>query len=121
MPLSSRAVLGALLAIATVVVACGDDGGRDQAASGTATGTPARPDPSALAMQAADQIEATTSFHFLLQHENGGTPIVLNLEMTRAEGDLVKPDRLRADVEAVGKQLGNAHVQVKGGKIGSAH
>lgn len=119
MRLSSRAMLGALLAILTVVaVACGDDDGQDETALGTATGTPARPDPSALAMQAADQMEAVKSFHFLLQHENGGTPIVSNLEMTRAEGDIVKPDRLRADVEAVAKQLGNANVKVKVVNVG---
>lgn len=109
-----RAALGALLTVlATLIVACGNDNTQNEAASGTVAATPSRPDPAALAMQAADRIEAVTSFHFLLQHENGGTPIVLNLSMTRAEGDIVKPDRLRSDVEAVATQLGNANVKVK--------
>lgn len=119
MRINRRVALAALLALsAGVFVACGDDKPKDEAASSTAAATPSRPDPAALARQAADQIEALKSFHFLLQHENGGTPIVLNLEMTRAEGDIVKPDRLRADVEAIARQLGNANVKVKVVNVG---
>lgn len=48
---------------------------------------------------AADRLEQVQSFHFLLTHQNGGTRIVQDLLMTRAEGDVARPDRLRADVE----------------------
>lgn len=114
-----RATLAALLVmLAIVLAACGNDDAGDEGQTGAASATPAAPDPATLAMQAADSIEAVKSMHFLLQHENGGTPIVLNLEMTRAEGDLVKPDRLRADVEAVARQLGNANVKVKVVNVG---
>jgi hypothetical protein len=40
------------------------------------------------------------SFHFKLTHENGGTPIPLGLQLNSAEGDVVVPDRLAADIRA---------------------
>ena len=106
-------VLLAMLALATIV--CGDDKDSGSAKGDTA---PPQPDPAVLAQQAADTIEALKSFHFLLEHENGGSPIMLNLSMTRAEGDIVKPDRLRADVDARATQLGNANVKVKVVNVG---
>jgi len=105
-----------LLALcALVAFSCKDDSKSTNSSVATAA---APPDPATLAKQAADQIEALKSFHFLLEHENGGTPIVLNLLMTRAEGDIVKPERLRADVEATATQLGNANVKVKVVNVG---
>jgi lipoprotein LprG len=77
-----------------VVIACGDD--KDTAKDAT----PSKPDAATLLKQAADRMEQIKSFHFVLDHEKGATPIVLNLNMSRAEGDVVRPDRLRADVEA---------------------
>ena len=113
----TRTVLVLLAALVVLAAACGDDKDK-QATTGTATGTPQRPDPQVLARQAADAVEALNSFHFLLEHENGGTPIVLNLTMNRAEGDIVKPDRIRADVEAIATQLGNANVKVRVVNVG---
>jgi hypothetical protein len=84
----------ALLALLTLGVACGKD---DKAKS---KATASRPDATTLLNQAADRMEQAKSFHFLLDHEKGTSPIVLGLNMTRAEGDVVRPDRLRADVEA---------------------
>jgi hypothetical protein len=116
MRMTRRIAAGLLLVpLMLAVVACGGD---KQSDSGSAAATPTRPDPAVLARQAADKVEALTSFHFLVEHENGGTPIVLNLNMTRAEGDIVKPDRLRADVEATAAQLGNANVKVKVVNVG---
>ena len=113
---------GLLLALlAFLPIACKDnkdESAADQGAARTAT-APQRPDPAVLARQAADQVEALKSFHFVLEHENGGTPIALELIMNRAEGDLVKPDRLRADVEAkTPPSLGGANVKVKVVSIG---
>lgn len=51
-----------------------------------------------LLRQAAEALDKTRSFHFLLEHENGATPIVLGVMMERAEGDVLKPDRVQADV-----------------------
>jgi hypothetical protein len=107
-----------LVSLLLIGAACGNDESADETASSAATGTPAPPDPAVLAKDAADAIEAAQSLHFLVQHENGGTPIVLNLLMTRAEGDIVKPDRLQADVEAKATQLGNANVKVKVVNVG---
>ena len=110
-----RAALLLLVALAALVaLACKDD---KKEAAGSATPTP-QPDPAVLARQAADQVEALKSFHFLLEHENGGTPIVLNLLMSRAEGDIVKPERLRADVDATATTLGNARVKVQVVNVG---
>lgn len=120
MRISRLAVIGLTLGAVTLLgVACKDDKKQSTSASATAT-APARPDPAVLAKQAADAVEALTSFHFLLEHENGGSPIVLNLTMNRAEGDIVKPDRLRADLEATATQLGNANVKVKVVSIGDS-
>ena len=119
MRIDGRAIVAVLLAsLLLIAAACGSDDSTDESASSAATGTPSPPDPAVLAKDAADQIEAAKSFHFLVEHENGGTPIVLNLLMSRAEGDIVKPDRLRADVEAKATQLGNANVKVKVVNVG---
>src|SRR5215211_4344811 len=112
-----RAGLVALALGVLMAVACGDDK-KDESKDAGGAGGGKQPDPATLARQAADQVEALKSFHFLLEHENGGTPIVLNLLMTRAEGDIVKPERLRADVEATATQLGNANVKVKVVNVG---
>ncbi len=110
--------LAAILILATL--ACGDDKDKkDSSSAATGTAEAAKqPDPATLAKQAADSVEALKSFHFLLEHENGGSPIVLNLTMNRAEGDIVKPDRIRADVDATATQLGNANIKVKVFKVG---
>jgi hypothetical protein len=51
-----------------------------------------------------DDAQAATanvrSFHFKLSHENGTTPIILNLGLDSAEGDYVVPDGLQAKVKA---------------------
>ena len=116
-----RLAAGLLLALfALVAVACSDkkDEQKDARSANAPAGAARQPDPAVLARQASDTVEALKSFHFLLDHENGGSPIVLNLLMTRAEGDISKPDRLRADVEARATQLGNANVKVKVVNVG---
>jgi hypothetical protein len=112
-----RAGLVALALVVLMAVACGDDK-KDESKDAGGAGGGKQPDPATLARQAADQVEALKSFHFLLEHENGGSPIVLDLSMTRAEGDIVKPDRIKADVEAVATQLGGANVKVKVFNVG---
>src|SRR5581483_3359035 len=112
---------GALrLALALVIVlgvsACGDDSGNKPgtATPGAAQATPIpRPDPKTLLDDAANNLEQASSFHFVLEHERGTTPINLGLavlQMTRTEGDVVRPDRLRADVTA---QLGGQKVNLR--------
>ncbi len=89
---SAALLLYALLVVAST--ACGGGDKPKQAASATP------PDAAMVLKQAADRMEKLTSFHFVLDHEKGASPIVLGLLMNRAEGDVVRPDRLRADVDA---------------------
>lgn len=103
-------VLAAFLA--ALLSACGGGGGHGPAVP-AATPTPARPDPDALVSAAADRLEKVRSFHFVLDHENGGSPIVLDLTMKRAEGDMVKPDQLHASVEATAKVIGKVNVKTE--------
>lgn len=114
MPIPIRALAACvLLALALVPAACGGDKKETPSTAATAVATPSRPDPATLSRQAADAVERLNSFHFVLEHENGGTPIDLGLTMNRAEGDFLKPDRLRADIDAVASQLGNTKIKAK--------
>lgn len=80
----------ALLFAASLAVACGGGGGDKGAATDVA--------------KLLDDAQAATaklrSFHFKLSHENGTTPIILNLGLDSAEGDYVVPDGLQAKVKA---------------------
>jgi hypothetical protein len=83
------------------VLSCGGD---------SATTTVDAPRLLAGAVEATKQV---TSFHFHLTHENGGTPMPLNLELQEAEGDVQVPDRLAAEVKAKAGPL-SASVDVVG-------
>ena len=102
-----------VLLLAAALVACGDD--KPKGAGTSEDGSPARPDPATLLRQAADRMERANSFHFVLDHEKGATPIVFGLLMSRAEGDVVRPDRLRADVDAA---MGGVNLKMKVISIG---
>ena len=71
------------------------------------------PEAVALLKVAADKMAAVKTFHFILDHENGGTPIINSLSMRRAEGDMDVPDKMRADVSAVAPSFGNLRVDVQ--------
>lgn len=66
---------------------------------------------------AKSTLNADKSFHFVLTHENGTTPIVNGIDMRRAEGDIEKPDKLKATVD--GTVLRGQTVTVKVISIGS--
>ena len=80
--------------VSLLIAACGDDKDKGKGTSAE------RPDPATPLQQAATRMEQAKSFHFVLDHEKGFTPIVLGLTMNRTEGDVLRPDRLRADVDA---------------------
>jgi len=82
------------------------------AACGGGGGLTAAPDisPSEVLTRATAALTEAKSFHFRLEHENGSTEIPLNLLLTSAEGDVVVPDRLSADIEA---RSGRTSVRVK--------
>lgn len=93
--------LAAAVAVA-LASACGgdDDGG----------GEPSTKDANALVRQASAALSSATSFHFRLTHESGRSAIVQGLEMERAEGDALRPNRFRADITA---QFKGVTVKVK--------
>ena len=92
-----RARYLALLVVATLallaVAACGDDDDDDAPPSTDEV------DPEALVVAAADRMESVERFHFVLEHENGATEIVRDIEMERAEGDVDGATRLQAEIE----------------------
>ncbi len=84
--------------------------------------TPATPSPTPLsAAQVLDsgsqKLEAAGSFHFALDQVGGGTPIAMGIEMTKASGDLVKPDKLKTVI--VGTAAGFS-IQVQVITVGGA-
>lgn len=60
--------------------------------------TEAPPDAAALLARAATRMEQVQRFHYLLEHEHGGTAIILGIKMTRAEGDVGGRDSMQATV-----------------------
>src|SRR5579884_2836178 len=117
MPATRRVIcrdapMAVLALLAVVLAGCG--GGKGSAKV-TASPTPAKPDAATILRQAADKMEQVKSFHFVLSHDKGNSPITLgpgvSLSMTRAEGDVQRPDRLRADVDATA--LGGVKINVK--------
>jgi hypothetical protein len=77
------------LAVVALVLACGGD--NDNAAGN---------DPQAILNSSVAAVGNVDSFHFRLDHENGSTPMPLSLDLTSAEGDIVVPDRLKAELRA---------------------
>lgn len=69
----------------------------------SACGKAAPPSPLA-ASQVIDRcmqsMDAANSFHFEIEHDGGGTPIAMGLVMNEAEGDIARPDRLKAKISA---------------------
>ena len=54
--------------------------------------------------KSSEKMEAINSFHFVLDQVGGGTPIAMGLEMSKAVGDVVRPDRLKTTIS--GKMRG---------------
>lgn len=98
----SRSVLllAAIPLVLGLISACDDDDG-DENSNGASF------DAQEVVSNAADTLEATESFHFVLSHENGGTAIIQDMIMTGAEGNVVRPDSLQAELQAetMGQQL----------------
>jgi lipoprotein LprG len=91
-----RAAVVAVLPLLALTAACGGDD--DEAPSGAAGSD--GPTVEQVLSRSADAIAALASFHFLLTHQNGSTPIVFDLRLTKAEGDVLAPDRLQAKLDA---------------------
>ena len=92
--LSIRFFLVGLVATFVLVLGCGGD---DKSSSSN--------DPSEILSASVAAVQDLDSFHFKLDHENGSTPMPLSLELTSAEGDIVVPDRLKAEIRAKASAL----------------
>ena len=111
----------ALIAVVVVAVGIGvvallafggdDDEPDTQTVTSTATREAETPEPptptpegeltaSQVLEEAAERTGEVESFHFVLTHENGSTPLPLNLDLQSAEGDIVVPDRMQAEANA---------------------
>ena len=107
-------VLIAVVAAVTLVALGNDDSGDSESGvAPTVTASPtsgntggngddddAEPTAEEVLNRAAEALTEVESFHFVLTHENGSTPLPLNLQLTTAEGDVEVPASLRAEVEA---------------------
>ena len=97
-------------AIACLLLAgCGGGDGGDAASP---TPPPGPADARAILDGAAARFETLPSFRFVYDFAGDRQPIVLNLEMERAEGRIQQPDRLAAAVSARVPRLGNLKVEV---------
>lgn len=82
---------------------------KNGASTATAAGTPT---PQELLVAAGQATQALNSFHFTLNHENGTTPIAQGISMRKADGDFLRPDRLRATVSGTVAQGFDVDVKV---------
>ena len=102
---SALAVAAALAAIATFLAACGGGGSNKPATTGPL------PTPDAVLSKATDAFQSMQTFHFRLEHDNGGSPIPPGLTLITADGDVIVPDRMSAKLDAkAGQQTVNVSV-----------
>jgi len=87
-------LLAMLLAGLALAAACG--GGGEKAAPTPAT----LPQADEILPKVVERVGAVKSFHFRLEHENGLSPMPLDLKLKTAEGDVQVPDRMKAKLEA---------------------
>jgi hypothetical protein len=66
--------------------------------------------------QSSENMQAVNSFHFVLDQVGGGTPITMGIEMIKAEGDVVRPDKLQTTIggSAMGMSIEVKLVTVSG-------
>jgi hypothetical protein len=91
---ASFGLLAILLAALALAAACGGAGEK-------ATPTPANlPQADEVLPKVVERVATVKSFHFRLEHENGLSPMPMNLKLKTAEGDIQVPDRMQAKLEA---------------------
>jgi hypothetical protein len=96
----------ALFAVAIVILsACGGGGG-----GGTPTSTGTLPPAVSVLPAAVQAFSSLQTFHFSLAHENGTSPIPNGLQLVSADGDVIVPDRMDANIEA---KVGDQTVKVE--------
>ena len=95
--------VAAMICAVILLAACGGGGG---------TSTPAGtlPPASSVLPAAVQVFDTLQTFHFSLTHENGTSPIPNGLQLVSADGDVIVPDRMHANIEA---KVGNQTVRVE--------
>ncbi len=102
----AAAIVATLAVVAAFLAACGGGGSSTPAAT-----TGPLPQPDAILSKAVDSFQAMKTFHFRLEHENGGSPIPPGLTLITADGDVIVPDRMSAKLDAkAGQQTVNVQV-----------
>jgi hypothetical protein len=97
-------LLATLVGALALAAACG--GGGEKAAP-----TPVKlPSADEILPKVVERIATLKSFHFRLEHENGLSPMPLDLKLKTAEGDIQVPDRMDAKLEA---EAGGALLRVE--------
>jgi hypothetical protein len=99
-------ILAVLVAALSLAAACGGGGGGKETSPTPATLPPA----DEVLSKAVERVGTVKSFHFRLEHENGYSPLPLDLKLRTAEGDIQVPDRMKADLEA---EVGGATLKVQ--------
>lgn len=56
--------------------------------------------------KSSDNMQAAKSFHFLMTHSEGGTPIGSGIQMTKLDGDIVSPDKLQVTIDGTFSGMG---------------
>lgn len=100
------ALLALVLAALPLAAACGGDGEDAGATPATTTLPPAEE----ILSKVVERVGALKSFHFRLEHEGGLSPIPLGLKLKIADGDVIIPDRMQAELEA---EAGGALLRVE--------
>ncbi len=88
-----------------------------QVPTSTPTPSPTPINPQALLDQSGQAMETLDSFHFLLEHRSGGTPLLPGLLIESAGGDVVNPDQLSIDFSGA---FGNVFVESSAVILGDA-
>jgi hypothetical protein len=74
---------------------------------GKSTPTPTELTPAEIINRSGEKMQALNSFHFVLDQGGKGSPLAMGVEMIKAEGDVVRPDKLQMTISgtAMGMSL----------------
>jgi lipoprotein LprG len=84
-----------LFVVALSFMSCGGNSTPEPTATPVPTPTPVNVE--TLLRDAGAATAALDTFHFLLEHNTGGTPLAPNLTVTEAKGDVVNPDGISTE------------------------
>ena len=109
----SKLVTLALCLLVTIVLSIGCA----KSTTTTTTTTPASLTATQVISKASDKLDTINSFHCTLDQTGGGTPIGMGMEMTKVDGDIVRPDRLKATVTGMVSGISMGIQMISVGKV----